>query len=843
MKKFNLLYVIVIFAVILFLQNFLILRAVHEMSGDARVVNYSGLVRGATQRLVKLELSRRPNDNLMAALEEYIYGLAGHENNYDIVYMDYEPFQASISDLIVIWEDLKTSIMLYRDGLTTGDALLEVSESHFQKADEATHNAEYGSEGKVVGAEMLIMAGIAAITVIVAVVIIAMYMMRRAERKQMEVLQDKNRQLEEAITRANEASQAKSLFLSNMSHDIRTPLNGIIGMTYIASGNLNNPIKLGDCLRKIEKSSKHLQTLINDVLDMSKIESGKFYLNAAEVFLPDFTRGLINIIGQQMKAKNQELDVSVFSVVHETVLGDQLRLNQLFINILSNAVKFTSVGGAVRLAIKELPVENEDIARFEFTIQDTGIGMSEEFLQHIFDSFSREQDSRIDKIEGSGLGLSIAKRIADMMGGDIGIESEKDRGTTFIVTLEFPLGNAWAAPAALNGLRVIIADKDGAVCADVINTLGRLGITAAAAANPEEAVALLKAGQYDAAIIDTSMPHLLEQLDEKLPVLVSSVFDGAETSASIKIIQKPFYCSTLFNAIQSLRTAVSDEPDAVSSANGIRLDGVRILMAEDNELNTEIAVEILTAAGIALDCAVNGKEAVEKFNNSRPGEYEIILMDMQMPVMTGCQAAAAIRELPRPDAKTVPIIAMTANAFEDDVREALSAGMNAHVAKPVNFETLKHVLLKYLPDAAFKDAGPSGGGAAVIEGDSLLEAVAARGVNVRSGLARLAGNRKAYESILKKFPADKSYDTLMDAMRSKDYEAARKAAHALKGITANLSMDGLSETVYRLEQALKQEAYDVAGELLTAVKAQYEALVEIIKLEYPNRLNKSGLTD
>ncbi|MDR1700007.1 MAG: response regulator, partial [Lachnoclostridium sp.] len=404
--------------------------------------------------------------------------------------------------------------------------------------------------------------------------------------------QEKNRQLETAIFESNEANRAKSIFLSNMSHDIRTPLNGIIGMTAIAFGKTDDPKKLSDCLRKIDRSSRHLQTLINDVLDMSKIESGKLFLNTVDIYLPEFTKGLINMIGPQAKSKEQKLNISTLSVTHRYIQGDPLRLNQLFINILSNSVKFTPVGGDIGLTIKELPCEREGFARFEFTCYDTGIGMSEEYLQHIFESFSREKDSRIDKTEGSGLGLSITKKIVDMMEGDIRVVSEKNKGTTFIVTLEFPISEM-------------------------------------------------------------------------------EVISNAEAQRE-------------------------EEKKKEAQRDGMPLDGIRVLMAEDNELNTEIAVEILSASGILIDCASDGKEAVERFNQSAPSTYAVILMDMQMPVMTGCEAATAIRKLSHPDAKTIPIIAMTANAFEEDIREALAAGMDAHIAKPVDFETLKTVISKFL---------------------------------------------------------------------------------------------------------------------------------------------------
>ncbi len=844
MKKFNLLYIIVIFSLLLLVQNFMILSAVREMDGDARVVNYSGLVRGATQRLVKLELSYHQNDALIATLEEYLYGLAGHENSYDIVYMTYTPFQESISDLIIIWDELKTAIYDYRGGNISSGTLLDVSERHFNKADEATHNAEYGSEGKLNNTEMLISAGMIAISVIVIIAAVFMYMMRRSERRQMETLREKNRQLEEAILEANEANRAKSIFLSNMSHDIRTPLNGIIGMTAIASGNTENPVKIRDCLRKIDNSSRLLQSLINDVLDMSKIESGKFLLNEAEIYLPEFTHDLISVIGQQIKIKNQELKVSVFCVKHENIMADRLRLNQLFINILSNSVKFTPTGGEIGFIVKELECNREGYARFEFICYDNGIGMGKEFLQHIYNSFARERDSRIDKTEGSGLGLSITKRIVDMMDGDIKVESEKDKGTKFTVTLEFETGRSDTQHEKLEGVRVLLVDSDEDVCRDAESGLKDSGVFCKAESNSLAALSLIKTGEkFDVVIIDWKMPlmngyelckAIRHEKGDKLPIIISSVCEWADIEQEAEgigltgFIQKPLFKSTLFYKIRETLFSKSAHPAASLLRTGLRMDGVRVLMAEDNELNTEIAVEILTASGMLIDCASNGREAVDIFESSEPSYYAAILMDMQMPVMTGCEAAAAIRLLSHPDAETIPIIAMTANAFEEDIREALTAGMNAHVPKPVNFETLKTVISRFLPATKADGAVPDKTETAAVNPGSLLEAAESCGVNISSGLTRFAGNRKAYEKILLKFPDDKSFAELSDAIGSQDYNNAVKAAHSLKGIASNLSMVTFAETVYQLEQALSQENYNQALDLFFQVKDLYEVLTEVI---------------
>ncbi|MDR1689954.1 MAG: response regulator [Clostridiales bacterium] len=855
--KLNLLLIIILFAILLAAQNFLILHQVRGMSGDAHVVNYSGLVRGATQRLVKLELSRQPNDELMALLEEYIYGLAGYQNNYKIVYMEYEPFQTSINELIVIWKELKTAIYNYRAGKMPAEVLLEVSERHFQKADEATHNAEYGSEGKVRYTDMLIKAGMVATAVIVIIVAFLAVALRRSQRRQMQVLREKNRELEAAVLEANEANRAKSTFLSNMSHDIRTPLNGVIGMTNIAFKNLRNPEKMRDCLRKIENSSKHLQSLINDVLDMSKIESGKFFLNNGEIYLPEFMRDLINITGQQIRSKKHEFNVSVFSVTNENIIADRLRLNQLFVNLVSNAVKFTPYGGKISFIIRQLSSSKEGCARFEFICRDSGIGMSEEFMQHLFDSFSRERDSRIDKIEGSGLGLTITKRIVDLMGGEIRVKSEKNKGTEFTVTLEFAAGGDIPIPETLNGVRVLLADTDTDVCADSASVLEKMGVYVSAKSDLREIASLLKSGEkYDIFIVNRM--HIKEGYDvcelfkekmgENAPVILSSVWDRSDMEHDMSLakatgfIQKPFFRSVLFSKISEVLFGKRDKTNFSPNGGGMRLDGIRILMAEDNELNTEIAVEMLTSSGILLDCAVNGKEALEIFEASEPSAYAVILMDMQMPVMSGCEAASAIRKSPHPDALTIPIIAMTANAFEEDVREAFNAGMNAHVAKPVNFENLKTVVSSFLPDREEEHRQtdmPPQQARSTLEPNPLEDSLNPYGINVPAGVKRFGGNKNTYERILFKFPMDNNFDQLLEAMRLEKFEVAAKAAHALKGVSANLSIESLAQEVSKLEQALKQGNNELAAEILEKqVRGLYENVSRAIA-DYSSKQKRS----
>ncbi|MCM1263245.1 MAG: ATP-binding protein [Butyrivibrio sp.] len=431
---------------------------------------------------------------------------------------------------------------------------------------------------------------------------------RNADRQMISQQQEANRKLEkynemlqEAKEGAERANRAKSEFLSNMSHDIRTPMNAIIGFTVIANSHIGNSEKVQDCLNKIAASSNHLLSLINDILDMSKIESGKIQLQEQECSLPVIIHNLVNMVGTQMNAKNLAFFVETGSIEHEDIIVDSLRFNQVLINILGNAVKYTNAGGSVTLSIKELASEDLAVGNYEISVKDTGIGMSKEYLPHVFDVFSREYNSTVSKIQGTGLGLAITKNIVEMMGGNIRVESELGKGTEFIISLPLKL-----------------ADKT------------------------------------------VSTPHIERSLGDKAMV----AGDGkAETPSEEEVSQ---------------------------------LNGMRLLMAEDVELNAEIMVEILGSEGIQLDVATNGQEAVEMLKKSEPGYYFAVLMDVQMPVMNGYEATRAIRALEDKEKATIPIIAMTANAFEEDKAEAFAAGMDAHVSKPIEVATLTEMLVGFL---------------------------------------------------------------------------------------------------------------------------------------------------
>ncbi len=710
MGKSKLLYFIILLSVLLITQNVLIYRAVHQMNGDARVVNYSGLVRGGTQRLVKLELAHEPNDTLITTLDGYLYALAGIEKSDNISYMSNASFQKSIHELIEIWYKLKTAIYSYRDGNISAQDLIVISERHFIKADEATHNAEYSSENKLTRTETYIAIGVTTILIILVIVAMLIFKLRRSEQNQLDLMKEKNDELNIAILKAETASKAKSSFLSNMSHDIRTPLNGIIGMSSIAASNLDNRAKVKDCLKHIDSSSTHLLGLINDVLDMSKIESGKLSNNPKKFTLPEFTHGLLGLLQQHIEAKKQMFNVTLIDVVHENLICDTLRLNQMLINILTNSAKFTPVGGKISVTIKEILSQNPNYAKFQIICTDNGAGMSKEFLSQIFESFSRENDSNIDKIEGSGLGMAITKSIVDMLNGKIKVESQKGVGTTTTIDLDIEIDTKPTENQEhdlIKGLKVLLVDDDP-ISIHILNDLVGFDTTTTYFDNGFDAIKEIKASYrskpYDVIIVDWKMPGMSgfelskiirSEIDKNLPIIAISAYDLADIQQEAnevtitKFISKPLFKSALYSAINGIIKPELCKPEKLKvNIDFNAFKNKNVLLAEDNEINTLIAQELLSDKGLIVDCAVDGKEALNKFERSELFHYDIILMDIQMPILNGYEATREIRKLSRSDAKTVPIVAMTANAFEDDVADALAAGMNGHIAKPLEIEMM-----------------------------------------------------------------------------------------------------------------------------------------------------------
>ena len=526
-------------------------------------------------------------------------------------------------------------------------------------------------------------------------------------------------ELECARKEAVRANKAKSEFLSNMSHDIRTPMNAIVGMTAIATANMDNAEQVKNCLKKITLSSKHLLGLINDVLDMSKIESGKMTLNMDQVSLREVMDGIVSIAQPQVRAKHQQFDVSIHDISAENVCCDSVRLNQVLLNILGNAIKFTPDGGNINVAMFEEPSgRGENFVRIHFRITDNGIGMTEEFRAHIFESFVREDNTRVRKTEGSGLGMAITKYIIDAMGGIIEVDSKLGEGTSFHVALDLEKAGVLEADMMLPNWNMLVVDDDKQLCESTAASLRSIGVQADWTLDAESALDMVgesyrKNDPYHIILLDWKLPgmdglaaarELRKRYGDDIPILLISAYDWGEIEDEAKasgvtgFIPKPLFKSTLYYGLKPFAAPdggeAKDEPEPVNAASD--LSGCRVLLAEDNDLNWEIAEELLSAEGLELEWAENGQICVDKFQAAAAGYYDAILMDLRMPVMTGYEATRAIRNLERPDAKKIPIIAMTADAFAEDIQKCLEAGMNAHVAKPIDVREVCRLLAKFL---------------------------------------------------------------------------------------------------------------------------------------------------
>ena len=530
-------------------------------------------------------------------------------------------------------------------------------------------------------------------------------------RKLQHQLEERTEMLNTALEAAKLANAAKSDFLSRMSHDIRTPMNAIAGMTEIADAHIREPERVRDCLQKIRLSSNHLLGLINDVLDMSQIESGKVSIHESSLSLPELIREIIMITLPNVRTKQQIFKVHLRNISQEHFYSDELRLRQILLNLLSNASKFTPEKGQIIFEVEQLQGDSG----LSFTIADTGPGIKKDFQEHLFETFTRERDSRTDRIEGSGLGLAIVKRLTELMGGDIRLDSEPGQGSAFCVTLPIRPIPAPADGNIDDAGRILLVDTDPVVLTEGRQALESLGTEAYCAESVGEAVAYIR-DRYQAGeschmiIMDWEMlrpdaEEVLEQIRRETagepPLLIISAFDWSEIKDGVAAgiagyIEKPFFRST-FRACM-LKYLKGEE---ISGHKAVTYDfhDKIFLLAEDNELNREIAAELLGNFGARLDTAVNGEEALRLFQESAPGYYSLILMDIQMPVMNGYEAAREIRSLNRADAMTIPIIAMTADAFVEDIRNAENAGMNGHMAKPLSFDTLALEIEKYLTSA------------------------------------------------------------------------------------------------------------------------------------------------
>ena len=522
-----------------------------------------------------------------------------------------------------------------------------------------------------------------------------------------------NQALSEAVRAAETANKAKSTFLSNMSHDIRTPMNAIIGFTTLAVSNIDDKERVRDYLDKILSSSNHLLSLINDILDMSRIESGKIHLEETEVSLSEVLHDLKTIISGQIHAKQLELYMDVMDVTNEDVYCDKTRLNQVLLNILSNAIKFTPTGGMVSIRIAQKPGAPKGCGNYEFRIKDNGIGINKEFQKHIFEEFTREESSTVSGIQGTGLGMSITKNIVDLMGGTIALTSEPGKGSEFIVTLCFTRSGQKAEPKQLpqlEGLRALVADDDTNTCLNVSTMLSKIGMRPEWTISGREAVirtryAMEQGDEFSVYIIDWLIPdmngieivrQIRKVIGDSCPIIILTAYDWADIEDEARAAGVTAFCEKpLF--LSELRKVLA-EPFRVQSAQTpaqqpkVDFSGKHLLLVEDNALNREIAVEILKEAGFLVDTAEDGVEAVEKMEQSAPGRYDLILMDIPMPRMDGYEATRRIRALPDPRKAGFPIFAMTANAFEEDRQNALNAGMNGHIAKPLDIPHLLKVL-------------------------------------------------------------------------------------------------------------------------------------------------------
>ena len=509
-----------------------------------------------------------------------------------------------------------------------------------------------------------------------------------------------NRQMKAAAAAADRANQAKTDFLSTMSHDIRTPMNAIIGLTAIASKKVEDAAAVRDSLHKINLASNHLLTLINDILDISKVESGKLNLSPVTFSIVECAENLVNIAQPMVKEKNIDFNFRVNRIEHEYLYADQLRLNQICINILSNAIKYTQPGGQVCVEMKQEPGEAEKTVRLVYTVSDTGMGMTPEFMARMYQPFSRQTDSRVNAIQGTGLGLAITKQMIDLMHGTIDCQSTVGKGTVFTVTLDLPLADREDDEMTLSPIRVLLADDDEILLETAKDTLVSLGADVDIAHNGSEAIGMLAdGGKYQAVILDWRMPdmdgieaarRIREKLGREILIFLMSAYDWSDLEEKAKeagvnsFIGKPLFRSTLYAKIKEAMGIESERPGQEDDAADIA--GMRILVAEDNDINWEIISMLLQMQGVETERAANGQLAVDRMAGPDANGFDLIFMDIQMPVMNGIQAAKAIRALPDPRASRIPIIAMTADAFSENVSECLAAGMNGHIAKPIDMK-------------------------------------------------------------------------------------------------------------------------------------------------------------
>ena len=551
--------------------------------------------------------------------------------------------------------------------------------------------------------------------------------LRMEEIKQLnEEISKSKEELLIALVAAEHANRAKTVFLNNMSHDIRTPMNAIIGFTSLAATHIDDKKQVQNYLEKVMTSSQHLLSLINDVLDMSRIESGKVKIEAKPIHLPDVLHDIRTIVQAGVVSKQLDLFIDTQDVFDENIVADKLRLNQILINLLSNAIKFTKTGGTIAIRVIQKQGAPEGYADYEFHIKDNGIGMSKEFQKHIFEAFSREDSSVVSDIQGTGLGMAITKNIVDMMNGTISVDSELGKGTEFTVSLRFALSGERVKEMKiprLEGLRALVADDDTDTCRSMSRMLRQIGMRSEWTISGKEAViraedALDEGDEFSVYIIDWLMPDMngietvrrIRRIDgNDKPIIILTAYDWTDIEKEAReagvtaFVSKPIFMSELREVLSRPFYVKADEEQIEHNIEEISFAGKKVLLVEDNELNQEIAETILTQEGFEIEVASDGAEAVEKVEQAAPGQYDVVLMDVQMPRMNGYEATQKIREMKDEQKANIPIIAMTANAFEEDKKAALDAGMDGHIAKPIEVSKLKSTLQQIFLDVTGKN--------------------------------------------------------------------------------------------------------------------------------------------